>query len=147
MISDLDDGWVLDEGWEPRDPSERRESRRYRLRLPVNVRLTAKRRWSSAILIDLSSGGIQLRTRARLTVGSNVTLRLRSYDGEDFEVKGQVLRAPCIPLPGGFVIRFDAHNRELEPLFSEALKLPENDRAPFLASEIRPHIEVAEGAA
>jgi hypothetical protein len=140
MISDLDAGWELD------DPTERREARRYRLRLPVNIRLTAKRRWSSAILIDISTGGIQLRTRARLAVGSTVRIRLRDYDGNQFELKGQVLRAPCIPLPGGFVVRFDAEARELDPLFAQVLELPENDRAAFLASELRPHIEVAEGA-
>lgn len=135
----------LDAGWELEDPTERREAERYRLRLPVNIRLTAKRRWSSAVLIDISTGGIQLRTRARLAVGSTVQIRLRDYDGNQFELRGQVLRSPCIPLPGGFVVRFDAAARDLDPLFSQVLELPEAERAEFLASELRPHIEVSEG--
>jgi len=139
MISDLDAGWELE------NTAERREAQRYQLRLPVNIRLTAKRRWSSAILIDISSGGIQLRTRARLAVGNTVRIRLRDYDGQQFELRGQVVRAPCIPLPGGFVVRFEAQIPELEALLGQALELPEPERAPFLAGELRPHIEVSEG--
>ena len=90
--------------WDLTDPHERREFPRYQLRLPVNIRLAEKRRWSTGVLIDLSAGGIQLRTRARIAVGNTVRLRLLDYDRHPYEVEAQVVRAPCIPLPGGVVI-------------------------------------------
>lgn len=135
--------YVYDESsWEITDPHDRREFPRYQLRLPVNICMVHRRRWSTGVLIDLSAGGLQLRTRARLAVGNTVGLRLLDYERRPYEMEAMVVRTPCIPIPGGLVMRFRAKTTGLESLFEQARELPEPDRAAFLAAELRPHVEL-----
>ena len=125
------------------DADERRQHTRYRLRLPVNVRFESTRKWSSAVLMDLSASGFLLRTSARSVPGNAILIKFKSCDGE-YEVEGSVVRAPCIPQPGGFAVQFTPDSG-LDALLEEVDNLPAEERAAFLATELRPFIEVKGG--
>jgi len=135
----------IDEGEIGKDESdERREHHRYQLRLPVNIRFDSTGRWTSAVLMDLSAGGFLLRTHARSVPGNTIYIKFQSYEGK-FEMTGSVVRVPCIPHPGGFAVKFLPGSPGLEDLLDAVAKLPHEERAAFLAGELRPFIEVKGG--
>ncbi len=129
---------------EPDAGDERREHQRYRLRLPVNIRFDSTGRWSSAVLMDLSAGGFLLRTHARSVPGNTIYIKFQSYEGK-FELAGSVVRVPCIPHPGGFAVKFQPDSAGFQELLDAVAKVPHEDRAAFLAGELRPFIEVKGG--
>jgi PilZ domain-containing protein len=121
---------------------DRRLHPRYALRLPINLRLE---RWSPAVLVDLSRGGMWLRTRARSPLGSPVRIEMHRRAGGDCAPAGRVVRALLMPGIGGFAVHFEAGGA-LDPLFDAAETLPDTHRISFLATELAPRIEISAAA-
>jgi len=122
------------------DSDERRDHQRYRLKLPINLH---SERWSRGILVDISRGGIRLRAHPDALVGQRVRLSVRSYRGGTSRADGKVVRLLHMPRLGGFAIELDRPGALMPALFEEAERLPAGDRAAFLASEIRPTIQLS----
>jgi len=122
-------------------PRDRRAHPRYHVRLPINLRIE---RWSPAILIDLSRGGLWLRTRARSPLGNSVRVSLECHAGLSCAHDGRVVRALMMPQIGGFAVRF-ATDDAMHELFDAVETLPQRSRTAFLATELAPRIVIAAG--
>ncbi len=121
------------------DTDERRDHQRYQLKLPINLH---GQRWSRGILVNISRGGIRLRAQPNALVGQQVRVSVRSYRGGTSSADGKVVRMLHMPRLGGFAIELDRPGALVPELFAEAERLPTSDRAAFLASELRPTIEL-----
>lgn len=122
------------------ETDERRDHQRYKLKLPINLH---GEKWSRGILVDISRGGIRLRAQPSALVGQRVRVSVRSYRNGTSSADGKVVRLLHLPRLGGFAIELDRPGALVPELFAEAERLPTGDRAAFLASEIRPTIELS----
>lgn len=101
-------------------------------------------RWSRAILVDLSRGGMWLRANPAETVGQRVQVKMRRYavNHEVCTAEGRVVRVSSMPRVGGFAVEFDHNDTNLGRLLDAAERLPPRDRNAFLATELRPTLEL-----
>ena len=109
-------------------PENRRQSRRFKLRLPLRYRLSEKgieHRWSTGWTSDMSREGLVFKTRRALRVGSHIEIRIdwpaRYEDVHPVELQttGFVVRNE----PGRTAVRINSHRflvhgeiNEQEPL-------------------------------
>ncbi len=84
-----------------------------------------------------------MRAQPNARVGQRVRVSVRSYRGGTSSADGHVVRLLHLPRLGGFAIELDRPGTLVPELFEEAERLPAADRAPFLASELRPTIELS----
>jgi len=74
---------------------ERRGNHRFRRRIPCEFEVDGQVR--SALVVDVSSGGLFLQTDAPIALGSDLTLRLRDERAGELELRGRVVRRRFTP--------------------------------------------------
>lgn len=122
------------------DPADRRGHHRYQLRLPVNLHAD---RWSRGLIVDLSRSGICVAgATATARIGQRVRLSLKRYGGGQCVADGKVVRVVNQPHLGGFAIEFDRNTPTMASLIDAAERLPPRDRDSYLATELRPTVEI-----
>jgi c-di-GMP-binding flagellar brake protein YcgR len=116
--------------------AERRRYPRYPLRLRVVLRLRAQRKKARAILMDLSRGGMLIRTKAELPLGSEVVVSFRARPEMHCEAHGRVVRVLNTKMLQGFGIDFDQRNDIFEKLLTLLARLEPELRQRFLKETI-----------
>lgn len=122
--------------------AEQRNHPRYQIKLPVNLH---GERWSRALLVDLSRGGMWLRANASEPVGQRLAITMRRYGADEDAVctaHGRVVRVSSTPRASGYAVEFDRNDPNLDALLDAAEALPPRDRSVYLSTELRPTLEI-----
>jgi c-di-GMP-binding flagellar brake protein YcgR len=115
---------------------DRRRYPRYPLRLRVVLRLRAQRKKARAILMDMSRGGMLIKTKGELPLGSVVVISFRARPQMLCEARGRVVRVFNTQMLRGFGIDFDERNEIFDKLLTLLERLEPELRQRFLKETI-----------
>lgn len=116
--------------------ADRRRYPRYPLRLRVVLRLRQQRKKARAIVMDLSRGGLFIKTKADLPLGSDVVISFRARPEMLCEARGRVVRVLNTQMLRGFGIDFDERNDIFDKLLTLLERLEPELRQRFLKETI-----------
>lgn len=121
---------------------DRRQHPRYPLRLRVTLRMRARRKRARAIVMDLSRGGLLLKTKAQLELGGDLVLIFRAKPDMHCEARGRVVRVMDTPVLRGVALGFDDTNETFDQLLTLLEKLPPELRQKFLKDSIERELTI-----
>jgi hypothetical protein len=121
---------------------DRRAHPRYPLRLRVTLRMRTRRKKARAIMMDLSRGGMLLKTKGQLELGSELVLIFRAKPDMVCEARGRVVRVMNTPLMRGLGINFDDTNKTFDQLLTLLERLPTELRQKFLKESIERELTI-----
>lgn len=117
---------------------ERRRFQRIPLSLPVYL-MVADGTTVSAVLRDISAGGMMVGVEESLGAHHSATLRFLLGDGE-CAARGSILRDGR---PGGIGVQFVERNRRITEFVDDISRLRGELRDPFIANLMDPRIHIA----
>lgn len=121
---------------------ERRKHPRYPMELRVTLRLGPKRKRSKAILMDLSRGGMFLRSKQQVDLGRAVDVSFEARPAYACEAKGRVVRTMNTKMLRGFGVSFEETNDNFERLLEIVERLRPDARGEFLRQVLERVVDI-----
>lgn len=101
-----------------------------------------RRKKARAIVMDLSRGGMLLKTKAQLHLGNDLVLFFRAKPDMHCEARGRVVRVMNTPLLRGIGIGFDDTNETFDQLLTLLERLQPDLRQRFLKDTIERELTI-----
>jgi hypothetical protein len=121
---------------------ERRKHPRYPMELRVTLRLGPKRKRSKAVMMDLSRGGMFLRSRQQVDLGRGVDIKFEARPSYACEAQGRVVRVMNTKMLRGFGVSFDQTNENFERFLEIVERLRPEARAEFLRQVLERVVDI-----
>lgn len=121
---------------------ERRKHPRYPMELRVTLRMGPKRKRSKAVLMDLSRGGMFLRTRQEVGLAQPVAVKFEARPAYECQAKGRVVRVMNTKMLRGFGVSFDETNENFERFLEIVERLRPDARSEFLKQVLERVVEI-----
>ena len=120
---------------------ERRKHPRYPIELGVMLRMDQRRR-SKAVLMDLSRGGMFLRTREPVDLARPVEVSFEARPSYACRATGRVVRVMNTKMLHGFGVSFDETNDNFERFLAILERLRPDARAEFLKQVLERVVDI-----
>ncbi len=122
---------------------ERRQHPRFPIVLPVTLCVEPAQRRTRATLMDLSRGGIFLKSPTNVQLGHLVEVHFRARPDYACHATGRVVRIMDTRMLQGFGIGFDRTNENFEKFLSILNKLKPELRTQFLREALEKTVDIS----
>lgn len=125
---------------ELRATPDQRQHQRFGLGLPVTLVFGIRRQKIPGELQDISRGGCFFKSRVAVDLDRRISVVLRDAGGHTCRASGRVVRTMAYT---GFAVLFDDEgSRAVDVFIKDLAPLAPEARAAFLATELKPEIQI-----
>jgi len=122
---------------------ERRQHPRYPMELRVTLRLGPKHKRSKAVLMDLSRGGMFLRSRQKVDLARPVEVKFEARPSYACHATGRVVRVMDTKMLRGFGVGFEQTNENFERFLEIVERLRPDARVEFLRQVLERVVDIS----